>query len=287
MPVTDAQNVRHEPSHQSHRQAARGGLQPFGPLGQRHEIFANGQQQLHERHRDQAARDSQHRVGDEFDRADQLVGRNMKQRLIAQQQVQRDPGRGGAEHDGAEHRRVQIAHHFFEREQHGRHRRVESRRQRRRRAHRNQLANPVRAQAQTPAEHRRDSRAHLHRRPFASQRDAAGERCRAAPELPEHRAKADEAVAQEQRRFGLRDAAAACVGEKAREQIAGDERAAGRNQNAPPGRASGRIHAGAQILGDVDECRDHQPDQRADDQRQQQQDFVFVLEEGLAVGPMP
>ncbi len=203
----------------------------------------------------------------------------MKQRLIAQQQVQRDPRRGGAQHDGAQHRRVQIAHHFFEREQHGRHGCVESRRQRRRRAHRNQLANPVRPQSQAPPEHRCDSRAHLHRWSFAAQRDAAGERCRTAPELAEHRSKADETIAQEQRRFGLRDAAAAGVGEKTREQITGEERAGGGDQNTPPGRASRRIHAGAQIFGDVDECRHHQPDHRADDQREQQQDFVFVLEE--------
>ena len=49
----------------------------------------------------------------------------MKQRLIAEHQMQRDPGGGGAEHDGAQHGRVQIAHHFFEREQHRRDGRVE------------------------------------------------------------------------------------------------------------------------------------------------------------------
>ena len=105
------------------------------------------------------------------------------------------------------------------------------------------------------------------------------------PNFPSTVRKADEAVAQEQRRFGLRDAAAAGVGKKTREQITGDERAAGRNQDAPPGRASRRVHAGAQVFGDVDKCRNHQPHQRADDQREQQQDFVFVLEEGLAVCP--
>ena len=76
------------------------------------------------------------------------------------------------------------------------------------------------------------------------------------------------------------------LGKKAREQIAGEERAAGGDQNAPPGRASRRIHARAQVFGDVDECRHHQPDQRADDQREQQQDFVFVLEERFALGPI-
>jgi hypothetical protein len=77
----------------------------------------------------------------------------MKQRLIAQQQVQRDPRRRGAQHDGAEHRRVQIAHHFFEREQHGCHGCVESRRQGCGRAHWNELANPIGPQAQPPSKH--------------------------------------------------------------------------------------------------------------------------------------
>ena len=47
-----------------------------------------------------------------------LVSRHVEQRLIAQQQVQHDPGSGRAEHDRAQHRRVHVAHHFFEREQH-------------------------------------------------------------------------------------------------------------------------------------------------------------------------
>ncbi len=141
-------------------------------------------------------------------------------------------------------------------------------------------------ESQTPSQHRCEARSHLHRRAFPAQRDAAGERCRTAPELAEHGAQADETVAQKQRRLGLRDTAAAGIGKEAREQITGEERAAGRDQDAPPGRASGRIHARAKIFGDVNEGRDHQADQRADDQRQQQQDFVFVLEKRLAVGPM-
>jgi hypothetical protein len=94
--VTDAENVGHEPSHQTDCEAARCRLQPFAPLRQREKIFANRQQQLDERHRDKSTRESEHRVGDEFDRADKLVRRNMKQRLIAEQQVQRNPGCCGA-----------------------------------------------------------------------------------------------------------------------------------------------------------------------------------------------
>ena len=107
------------------------------------------------------------------------------------------------------------------------------------------------------------------------------------PNLPSTVRMADVPIAQEQRRFGLRDAAATGIGEEAREQITGEERARGGDQHAPPRRASIRIHARAQIFRDVDERGYHQPHHCADDQREQQQDFVFVLEERLPICPMP
>ena len=76
-------------------------------------------------------------------------------------------------------------------------------------------------QAESAAEHRRDARADLHGGPFAAEGDAARESDGAEPELAEHRAQADEAVANEERDLGLRDAAAARVGEVAGEQNAG------------------------------------------------------------------
>ncbi len=65
----------------------------------------------------------------------------MKQRLVAEQQVQYYPCGGGAENDGPQHGRVHVAHHFFESEEHRRHGSVEGRRERRRAPHRNQFAN--------------------------------------------------------------------------------------------------------------------------------------------------
>ena len=77
----------------------------------------------------------------------------------------------------------------------------------------NQGAHAARAQTEPAAEHGRDARAHLHARTFAAQRDAAGQRDRAEPELAEHGAQADVAVAQEEGDLGLRNAAAARIRE--------------------------------------------------------------------------
>jgi hypothetical protein len=52
---------------------------------------------------------------------------------------------------------VHVAHHFFEREQHGGDRRIEGRRQRRRRAHRHQRLHAGRREPEPAAQHRRDA----------------------------------------------------------------------------------------------------------------------------------
>ena len=68
--------------------------------------------------RSQPAHDAEHRVDAEFRGMDQPIAGDVKQGIVAQHQVQDHPGRGGAQDRGAQHRRVQIAHDFFEREQH-------------------------------------------------------------------------------------------------------------------------------------------------------------------------
>ena len=138
----------------------------------------------------------------------------MEQRFVAQQQVQHDPGRRGTQHDGAQHRRVHIAHDFFEREQHRGNRSVERGSERSRRAYRHQrltlLGPSPRFRPSTdaiPAPTCTEGPSRPSAMPLAR-------RCRAAAELAEHRANADKAIAHEQRGFGLRDAAAARVGKK-------------------------------------------------------------------------
>ena len=48
------------------------------------ELLALPEQQLHERDRDQAADDAEHRVDDELERVHKLVGRDVKQGLVAE-----------------------------------------------------------------------------------------------------------------------------------------------------------------------------------------------------------
>ena len=220
------------------------------------------QKQLHEGHRTESADHAENGVNAEFQRTHQLVRRNVEQRLVAQDEVQHHPGRGRTQHHRAEHRRVHVAQNFFERKQHGRDRRIERRRQRRRAAHRHQRLHVRRAQTETPADHRGDPGADLHRRAFAAERDAARQRNRAAQKFAEHRAQRDVPVADEQRELRLRDAAAARIGKIAEQQIAAEQRARRGNQHAPPRRALGRIHARRQPARQQDERDDREPDDR-------------------------
>jgi hypothetical protein len=77
-----------------------------------------------------------------------------------------------------------------------------------------------RFESQIPRNHRSDSRAHLHGRPLAPQRNAAGKRRGTAKELPKDGSETDAPAVDEKRVLGLRDAAAARKGEIAPQQIA-------------------------------------------------------------------
>ena len=114
--VPDAQNLRHEPAEQPNRQSARDGLNPLRGFRKAQEELPQFKQQLHETHGSQTAHHSEDRVDPKLHGMYQTISGNMEQRLIAQQQVEYDPGRGGTNNNGAQHRRMQIAQYFFERE---------------------------------------------------------------------------------------------------------------------------------------------------------------------------
>jgi hypothetical protein len=120
-----------------------------------------------------------------------------------------------------------------------------------------------RFESQIPRNHRSDSRAHLHGRPLAPQRNAAGKRGGTAEELPKRGSKPDAPVVDEERVLGLRDSAASREREVAPQQIARSERPERGDQNPPPARSSRRIHAGRESPGEQDERHDHQADQSA------------------------
>ena len=79
------------------------------------------------------------------------------------------------------------------------------------------------AQSEPARDDRRDARADVHRRPFASERDAARQRRRAAHELPDDRAQRDAAVLDEDRGTRLRNAASARIWKEPDEENARDE----------------------------------------------------------------
>ena len=170
--ITDAQNLRHKPSHHAHQQAAGRRLQPLAPLGQLPEAQPDEKQQLDEADGNDAADQPQGGIEEELDGVDELIGGDVKQRLVAEQQVEHDPRGGRAQHDGTQHRRVEIAHHLLEREKDRRHGRVEGRRQGRGSSDGHQRPDPLRSQSQPPAKDRCQTRSNLDRRAFAAQRDA-------------------------------------------------------------------------------------------------------------------
>ena len=122
--------------------------------------------------------------------------------------------------------------------------------------------------------------------PSRPERDAAGERRRAADELSEHRAEGNAAVVDEDRRARLRNPAASRVGKEAEQQIAGDERTERRNENPPPARAAGRVHVGREPPGQQNERDDDRADERADHEAQQQREPVLPAAEILDQVPV-
>ena len=78
--------------------------------------------------------------------------------------------------------------------------------------------------------------------------------------LPMHGPERDVAVVDEHGEFGLRDAAAARIGEVAKEQVAGDERSEYGEKYAPPGGTGDGVHAGGEAAGQQDECDNDQAD---------------------------
>ena len=198
----------------------------------------HAQQQPCEDRRDHSAGHSQHRIDGKLRRADQVIFRDIEERIIAERYAQDHPGGCGGQHHAAHHGRVEVAHDLLQGKDHRGQRGIERGCNGRCRAHRNQLLG---AEAQRASQHRTDSRAHLNRRPLASQGNPAGQRRRGAEELAQHGAQRDAAIARKERGLGLRHAAAARIGEEAVQQIADAERAHHREQETPPRRTLHRV----------------------------------------------
>ena len=69
------------------------------------------------------------------------------------------------------------------------------------------------------------------------------------------------------------------------QQVAAERRAERRHQNSAPAEAAGRVHVRRQSAGEENESDDDQTDHSPNDQRQNQEDLVFVVLKRLCVGP--
>ena len=90
-------------------------------------ILPQPEQKLDETDRNQTANHSQHRIDAELERIDQLVGGDMKQRFIAEEEMQDHPGCGRTQDDRPQHTCMEVAHDLFQSEQDCGNRRVEGR----------------------------------------------------------------------------------------------------------------------------------------------------------------
>ena len=136
------------------------------------------------------------------------VRRDLEQRLRAQEQAHHHRRAHRRQHHRSQNPRAPRADHLFDHKKHRRNRRVEGRRQPRRRSYRRDQAHLLARKMQPPPQRRRDSRAHLQRRIFRPQRLAAADGQRAGQEFPDHRVEGNISVVDVYRGLGLRDAAA-------------------------------------------------------------------------------
>ena len=199
----------------------------------------------------------------------------MKERFVAQDQPEDNPGCAGADHDRTNHSGMQIRQDLFQSEQDSRQRRIEGRRDGGRRTDRNQRLNLLFTQAETAARRRCNSGADMDRGAFATESHTATQGDGRADELPNDRSNTDDAVLQDQRHARLGDPAPPGIGKILEQQPAAHQRTHQRTEDAL--HASGVHQNPAHALGDRHEGNDNQTDHCADDQRQQEQNLVLML----------
>src|SRR5438105_4102541 len=167
-----------------------------------------------------------------------MVSGDVEEWTVAENEMKDHPRSRGRQDDGAEHRRVQVAHDFFECEENGGDRSVEGGGKRSGPTDGEQPPYLRLAQPQPARDDRRDSGSDVDRGSFASQRDAAGERSRAADEFADDRSERDASVVNENRGAGLWNSAAAGEGEVAIEKVAGKERAERGDEDSSPAQST-------------------------------------------------
>ena len=152
-----------------------------------------------------------------------VVGRDVEQRLVAENGALHDDGRDRGDHRGAEQRRVQVANDLLERKDHRGDRRVKGRRQGARRTDGNELFDPLRRQVQPSADDRRDARPDLGGRTFPPHRVSGPDAQHAGQEFPNRHTSRNVAVVKVKGGLGLWHAAAPHARKHANQQDARDQ----------------------------------------------------------------
>ena len=122
-----------------------------------------------------AAGDAEDGVDGVVDPAYELVTGDFKERLVAERDAQHNPGGGRGQDDGPDDGGLEVAHDLFQGEDDGGHGSVEGGGDGGGGSDGNELSNLLRGKAEKTAEDGADACADLHGRPFAAERNAAGE----------------------------------------------------------------------------------------------------------------
>ena len=114
MYIADAENLRDNPTHAADNESANGGMEPRSLARKGEKFLSQPQEQAAERNGNQSADDSEDRVGDKFDRMNELIFRDLKERGVAKKDAENGPRSCGGQNHGAEYGRMQITDDFFE-----------------------------------------------------------------------------------------------------------------------------------------------------------------------------
>ena len=205
----------------------------------------------------------------------ELIGRHVKQRLVAENRSL-DDDRGDGGHDGrAEQRRVQVPDDFLERKQHGGDGGVEGGGQRAGRANGHEVAYAIGRKLHPAADDGRQSGADLHGRPFAPHRVTRSDAQDSGDELANRHSRANHAARQVVRRLGLRHAAPSHVGKHLRQQHARHQTHERRHEQQPAARWRQAEQSVARLLDGDREDDGREPGHHADDDGEHEKDLML------------
>src|SRR5258706_5210992 len=279
--VADAEHLRHEKAEDTDGESTGNGLNPERGARQFRKSRAHPEQKLDEPYGAESSDDPKHYIRAELSGADEMISRNVEERVVTENEVEDQPRCSRRKNSGPKDGRVQIADDFLEREEHGRNRSVECGSERGGSAAGNQSPNLESAQPETLRDDGRESRSHVNRGPLASERNSGGQRNHAADEFSRDRSQRDAAVVNEERRTGLRNATPAREREVLEVEISGKERAECGDEDSSPTGSARRVHERRETPGEKNERDDDESDECANHQTEKEREAVLFFADVL------